>query len=785
MNSVIPLPAPTGPEVLTFGPWRLDRAAGELRRDGELVPLQEQPLRVLELLVLRAGQVVTREELIAHVWPRGVVIDFDTGVNTAIRKLRQVLEDDAEHPRFIQTLPRRGYRFLAQPHAVAAIPVAPIAIAAPAPPRRPRLFVWLAAAALLLAGGVVLWALRGAPAGGIESAATAQAALEALPRNSIAVLPFRRLGADAADDTLALGLAESVLHQLSTSPELRVIARTSSFVFRDPAGDFAAIGRALGARYLLDGALQTVAGQLRLTTRLIDVPSGRTLWSLRFDRRIADVFALQDEIATQVARILRVSLAGSGLHVAEAQGTGDVDAYFDYLQGRNLTVSRRVADLRQAEQHLVRATGRDPEFAAAFAELAHARELLMTYDPPASAAAKDARFREAQSDARRALVLAPDSAAALVAVGTLTEDPDAALGYLRRAIAVNPNFAQAWLQIAEQLVGRGGDDPEALPTLDAALRLDPLEPRLHYLKGLFHFLNRGDAAAAAAQFRATLEVNPEYYVALGRLAQLEACCLGHTAEAVRYAEAALRLDPEARWVRRLLVSLYLDLDDVAAAEAVAQEAPMPESGSLLLIDLRRGRTAQAVRRLVDPANATTWMSFETSEGAFFGRLPLLEPANAAALKFGAANSEQRVLSAPVPHQPVPDEILARVDHAAYLQQRGDAAKAMPDLTRAIDLGATHAGTGLIRRLPELRAVALALAGRADDAMALLDDPSRSGLWSYWWYYAELEPALAPLRSDPRFIAWRGRMREAARSERTKLRGLRVAGVVPTRGAGPT
>lgn len=802
MNSVPPLQAvPDGPDVLRFGPWRLERRSGELRRGEHVVRLQEQPLKVLELLVLRTGHVVTRDELIAHVWPRGVVIDFDTGVNTAIRKLRAVLEDDADEPRYIQTLPRRGYRLLAQPEpplasAVAAVPVA----AAPGPPvpvapvqdspsgQPPRLRrVLLGVAALVIAAGVtlLLWQPARAPASGgaTSPSATAPAATaDPLPRNAIAVLPFRRLGSSPEDENLALGIAESVLHQLSTSPDLRVIARTSSFAFREPGQDFGAVGRTLQARYLLDGALQSEGDQLRVTTQLIDAATGRTLWSLRFDRRKADVFALQDEIAMHVSRILRVSLAGGGLHAAEAQGSGDVDAYFDYLQGRNLTVSRRVVDLGQAEQYLLRATGRDPQFAAAFAELARARELLLTYDPPATVAEKKARYEAALSAARRALDLAPGSASALVAMGSLAEDPEVGLGYLRRSIAVNPNYALGWLQMAELLVGRGREDPEVLQTLDAALRLDPLEPRLHYLRGLYQFMERGDVAQAEKAFRETLVVNPEYYVALARLGQLHACCLGKQAEAVRYAEQALRLDPQARWVRRLLVGLYLDLDERAAAEHVAREAPLADAGTALLLDLARDDRVGAVRRLVDPANAAALNWFETSESHFFGRLALLTPRNTAAMTATLAKAAERALPGrAVVGAHLNDQTLARVDHAALLVASGSKAQGEQQLGAALaDLNAAGASGHDAALGRELRLVALALDGQNAAALQLLEDSARDGPWPYWWYYARLEPTLDGLRSEPRFQAWAARTQELVLAEREKLRALRGAGVIPRR-----
>lgn len=776
MNSVPPLSVVTGPERLRFGDWELDRRSGELRRGERVVRLQEQPRKVLELLVLRAGDVVTRDELIAHVWAPGVVIDFDTGLNTAIRKLRAVLEDEPDSPRFIETLPRRGYRLLPQQASVAA--VAPV-VTPPAPVDRPprRLPGPLLVAAAL---GVALLAGLGILAYGTRPASVPPITADADTRATIAVLPFRRLGDDPADDTLATGLAESVLHQLSTSPELRVIARTSSFVFTDATRDSAEIGRSLNARYLLEGTLQSVDGKLRLTTQLVDAPARRTLWSFRFDRRVSDVFALQDEIAGQVSKILRVSLSRSGAHAAEGQGTADVDAYLDYLQGRNLRASRRVVDLREAEQRLVAATARDPQFAAAFAELATTRHLLLTYDPPIRKEDKTRRFDAALASAQRALELAPESPASLVAVGQSQKDPETTLGYLRRAISGNPNYARAWSALAEIEVVLGKPDADAMATIDTALKLDPLEPRLHYLKGLYQMMTAGDLADAEARFRQALAIDPTYYVALARLSQMMSCCLGRQAEAVRYAEQALRLDPQALWVRRLLVGLYLDIDDVAAAEQVAGEGPA-DSGAQLLIDLRRGRIAVALRRL-DPAIGEPPMRLETGEGLFLARLPLLDAKRTSAIDRASREADERVAELGELERDSAEEAFAMVDRGAFLLTIGKRAEGGADLERALAVIATRGGGGrLPHRFAESRAVALSLQGEREGALDVLEATTASGPWSFWWYYAELEPAFAPLRSDVRFTNWVGRMKAHALAERSRLNGLRLAGLVPDRG----
>ncbi len=505
-----------------------------------------------------------------------------------------------------------------------------------------------------------------------------------LPANTIAVLPFQRLGDAAVDETLALGIAESVLHRLSASPDLVVIARGSAFAFRQPSQDPATVGRALHARYLLDGTLQTGQDQLRLTTRLVDAQNGRTVWSLRFDRRVADVFALQDEIASQVAKLLRVSLQGGASQI-EGQGTDDVEAYVEFLQGRNLTVSRRVADLREAERHLRRATERDPRFAAAFAELSRDRELLLTYDPPGDAATKKTLWAEAQALARRALELAPGSASSLVAVGMLADDPQATRDYLHRAIALNPNYALAWQQLAEHLLSHGVPDPEALPTIDAALRLDPLEPRLHYLKGLYYMHAVGDAAEAERQFQGTLRVDPEYYAAHARLAQLDGCCTGRLAEAVRHAEQALKLDPNARWVQRLLVGLYLDLGDVDAARNVLDAAPTPEQGAALLVDLYTRDNAAAASRLLDPANDMLLSWSEGRDVRFLWRVPLLVPSSGTALARFIERVRDRALdiSDPTPSD-APDRLTMRLDLAAVLRKAGDDAQARRELDALLD-----------------------------------------------------------------------------------------------------
>jgi TolB-like protein/DNA-binding winged helix-turn-helix (wHTH) protein len=828
MNSVAsPFPSlPNEPELLRYGPFELNRRSGELCRDGQVTRLQDQPCRVLELLILRTGDVVTRDELIAHVWPPGVVIDFDTGVNTAIRKLRAVLGDDAEHPRYIQTLPRRGYRLLPLPEAApreagatttanqprgaepSALPDSGNGAAAAVPVSDPSAEAWpsaatgtrgrpvavvaaivvaVAVAVAVAAAVLVVPRLQdarvpdaGATAAGTAASGTApvDTGIAALPRNTIAVLPFRNLGQSPREETMALGIAESLLHQLSLSPELTVIARGSSFSFRDAGADPVGIGRSLQARWLVDGALQSEGGQLRLTARLIDAASGRALWSLRFDRALADVIAVQDEIAAQVARVLQVGLAGRG-PLPEDQGTSDVEAYLAYLQGRNLTSSRRVADLREAVAQLTDATRRDPRFAAAFAQLTRAHELLLTYDPPRGADDKKRRMAVAEAAARRALELAPSSAAAHVAVGAGQQDPAAAETYLRRAIALNPNYALAYTQLAELYVARSIPGPEAAEVLDKAVQLDPLEPRVHYLKALHEMYALGRPDAARAQLLRTLEVDPGYYAAYARLAQIELCCGSDRVEALRRAEQALALDPQAAWVRRLVTGLYLELGDRVAAEHVDAELPMPDTRFLL--ELHGPDTSRAVQRIRDPDQRDRLAHSEVGE-TFAARAVLIGPVDPLLVEQLRARAEESLAAHRADDRWASLDVTSLVDYAAALVASGDRAAAAPWLDKAFAEIERRIAKAPAQGLRELQAVALALAGRDDEAMRVLRDPTTPDPVFHWWYYARHEPAFRTLRARADFREWEAAYARRAAASRERMLALRRSGVLPDRGA---
>jgi TolB-like protein/DNA-binding winged helix-turn-helix (wHTH) protein len=275
---------------IRFDGWKVDFDSGEISKHGNTHRLQDQPLQILDELVKRPGEVVTREQLIARLWPTGVV-EFDSSLNSAVRKLRGALGDDAETPRYIETLPRKGYRFIAALEPEATIPSLPAlpeqyvptsfetgaVIGRRASDRREpvkRLAWGLGSILVAAVVGFIAWRM---PGGWFESAR----APENLP--TIVVLPLVDMSVDQSEQPLCDGLTDELSNWLAHIPTLRVVARTSAFAFKDKNTDVREIGRALGATHVLEGSLRRSGDQLRITVQLITAATGLHLWSKSFD----------------------------------------------------------------------------------------------------------------------------------------------------------------------------------------------------------------------------------------------------------------------------------------------------------------------------------------------------------------------------------------------------------------------------------------------------------------------------------------------------------------------
>ena len=441
----------------------------------------------------------------------------------------------------------------------------------------------LGAVAALLAVGAGI-ALRPTQSEAPSSPRQTDARVQEVPKRSVAVLPFENLSPDPDDELLAFGIAEAVLHQLANLSELSVIARTSSFAAGNPSEDARAIGRRLNARYLLEGSVQIDRRRLRVTAQLIDSETETHLWSMRFDRTPQDIFAVQDEIATQVARALASSVADAGKRVSH--GNRETRRLACLLaQGRALLATRRLADLEQAKDRFAEAIRVDPSFASAYVGLAEAH-LLDSYfalsefwfiNGPNIPEAEQARIEELLA---HALALDRKNGEAYLLRGWLGWDTDVEADY-RRGLALNPNNALGYERFARALFfaqdPRGRIDPakraEAYVMIDRARALDPLMPSAHLTKGMMMLYGRGDTKAANALILQALEQDPNYYPALMRLAELRWCCEGEFAEAIRYGERALALEPNASWPQRLLsLRKNLDMGELETARQVLAES---------------------------------------------------------------------------------------------------------------------------------------------------------------------------------------------------------------------
>jgi TolB-like protein/DNA-binding winged helix-turn-helix (wHTH) protein/Tfp pilus assembly protein PilF len=499
--------------TLIVGEFTLDLTTGELECNGVRTRLQDKPFQVLRMLAERAGELVTREQLSERLWPQGTYVEFEMGLNTAVRKLRTALRDDADAPRYIETLPRRGYRLLAAVTSSATSAAEPSDSQNPVgtPPleaphdagkqeqevvpatARRRWWVPATAAVLVLALAYLLadrfWLSRNransqspaATAGQVASAS--HAARPAINEQSIAVLPFADMSERKDQEYFSDGLSEELIELLGKTPGLRVIARTSSFYFKGRAEKLETIADELRVANVLEGSVRKSGDRLRVTAQLIRADTNEHIWSETFDRDLHDLFKVQDEIAGAVVVALRVHLLpmqqpapGEELH------TGNLEAYNLYLQGRQSYNRGDAAGFQRAVTAFRAATALDSRYAAAYADMALA--LFWLADNTTDVAG----YKSALAAAEQAVALAPGLAAGYSARGFLRAvyqfDFAGAQADLDKAVALSPQDALV-LHRSAVLLGVLGDLPAAIATEQKALALDPLSEEICRRLGFF------------------------------------------------------------------------------------------------------------------------------------------------------------------------------------------------------------------------------------------------------------------------------------------------------------
>jgi TolB-like protein/DNA-binding winged helix-turn-helix (wHTH) protein len=492
--------------IVRLGEFELDLRTGELRSNGHHIILQEKPFQILTALLERPGEMVTREELIKRLWPAGTFVDFDLSLNKAVNRLREALEDSAEQPRFIETFPKRGYRFVAEGIRKGAGP-AKVSPTSPAQQSKNA----------ALASGTIRW--RSAVAAGLL-AIVAMASYVAWHRHSkapaptgrimMAVLPFQNLTGDPEQEYLTDGLTEETITRLGgLQPErLGVIARTSVMGYKHGDKRLDQIGQELDVQYVLEGSVRRDRNRLRITAQLIQVKDQSHLWAQEYDRSLQDIIALQDDVAAGVTQEIQARWAIELRNHPVRHQPANPEAYEAYLKGRYSLNRRTEAGLHNALGYFHAAVDADPNYALAYAGLAECYGLMVSnYDISA-----EATVLQARTAANQALTLDPGLGEAHAVLGLIANNHDwnweESEREFKLAMAADPADPTAHFWYSNSLLAQGRFD-QGFREMAIARRLDPMSLPVRISEGAeFYMARRYDDALGECDH--ILEIEPNY-----------------------------------------------------------------------------------------------------------------------------------------------------------------------------------------------------------------------------------------------------------------------------------
>jgi len=515
--------------------YEVDLGAYELRRAGRALKLPRIPMEVLLLFIEQRGNLVTRDQIIEQVWGKEVFVDTDNSINTAVRKIRQVLKDDAEKPQFIQTVTAKGYRFIAEvteiegaseetsahrqptlrPAVNPMLPEDDLNHAEPAVDDQTqattegygsrRWIVTFAVSLLVLTAAVSFSAWQ----------RTRARAKVPGTRVMLAVLPFENLTGDAGQEYFSDGLTEEMITELGRlDPEhLGVIGRTSVMLYKRNPKPLDEIGRELGVQYVIEGSVRRDSNNVRIAAQLILVKDQTHVWARQFDRELRSLLVVQREIAQEIADEILLSLGNqhgvkSATHPVVTPAATSYEAYDLYLKGRYFWNKRSSEGFRQAIDYFQQATAKDPNYARAYAGLADTFALLSTWymAPPAEAMPK------ARAAALKALEIDETLAEAHASLALIAESYDydwpTAEKEFRRAIELNPEYATAHQWYAEYLAWQGRFG-EAFTESERARQLDPMSLIIASDRGTLLYYSR-QYDRAIAQCLTVLEMDPSF-----------------------------------------------------------------------------------------------------------------------------------------------------------------------------------------------------------------------------------------------------------------------------------
>jgi TolB-like protein/DNA-binding winged helix-turn-helix (wHTH) protein len=513
----------------SIGDLTIDSGTQVVSRAGETIALPKLSYDLFLVLVRTAPNLVSLDELMRLVWP-GIVVSPET-VSQRIKLLRDALGDDSREPRYIAGLRGRGYQMIAAVNELGAEPAASapatvdppdLGVKAPTPrpeTRRNRLLLIGTFAVFVLALGWILADKFRIPKPIAQGKATAAApALASIPEKSIAVLPYVDMSEKRDQEYFSDGLSEELIDMLTKVPELRVPARTSSFYFKGKQETIAEIAKALGVVHVLEGSVRKSGNTLRVTAQLIRVDNGYHLWSETYDRKLDDIFKVQDEIADAVVAALKVNLLPLQQPSAQEElRTANLSAYNLYLQGRQSYNQGNIAGYQNAVAAFRAATALDSRYAAAYAALALAQFWAADNINDVSG------YESALAAAEKAVALAPELAEGYSARGFLRGiyrfDFAGAQADLDKAVALNPSDATV-LHRSAILLAVFGRLPEAIAREEKASALDPLSEEICRRLGFFFAANQ-QFARARPLYEKALVIAPHSFHAQYNLGELE------------------------------------------------------------------------------------------------------------------------------------------------------------------------------------------------------------------------------------------------------------------------
>src|ERR1700733_9843211 len=516
--------------VVRFGPFEVSFDSGEVRRAGLKIKVQQQPLKLLQILLERPGEVVSREHLRKQLWANESFGDFDQAVNIAIGKLRNALGDSAENPRFIETLPKRGYRFIAEvsllhsndqsgglasvsigppPDNSASSELPPAPSIAQPPVESLAIRRWTARRIIVLCLAIAIFVTllhfaRVRRPTGIRS---------------LAVLPLENFSGDASQDYFADGMTDELITDLAQIRALRVISRTSVMMYKGARKPLPQIARELNVDAVVEGTVLLSGNQVRITAQLIKAPADKHLWAESYEGDLRDTLALQEKVARAIAEQIRIEVTPQEQAKLMAAKTVDPDAYEAYLKGRYFWNKRTADGLKKAVDYFNQAITKDPSYAAAYSGLADSYALLGDWQY-AVMNPKEAMPR-AKAAAMKALELDDSLGEAHASLAFCLDGFDwnfeAGDREFRRAIELSPGYATGrhWYSWHLALLGRNS---EAIAEMTKAENLDPLSliinADLAELLLIAHFPDE-----ATEQSRKTIEMDPNFAFAHNQLAQ--------------------------------------------------------------------------------------------------------------------------------------------------------------------------------------------------------------------------------------------------------------------------